>query len=59
MPEFRCYCLSTDDKILRGHSIEAEDLAAAIKTARELCQGHDGAHPDRIEVWQGTRLLHP
>lgn len=59
MVEFRCYCLGSDNKIIRGDSVLAEDVTTAIEIARTRFRSIGGAHPDRIEVWQGERRLHP
>jgi hypothetical protein len=59
MPVYRCYCINGENRIVLGEYVEASDLNAAIKAARELCRSHPGAHPDHIEVWLGTKRLYP
>jgi hypothetical protein len=59
MLTFRYYCLDENEKIIRGDNIMAQDLAAAIKAARKLCQSAAGGHPERIEIWQGAKRLYP
>jgi hypothetical protein len=55
MQNFRMYCLTEDDRIVRGADIEAIDLSEAIAAAREQCAMLE--HGGHFEVWQGVKRL--
>jgi hypothetical protein len=55
MPIFRCFGLTEDNRIIWGRHIEAEGISAAIIACTRIA-------PDvtrRVEVWLGSRKLHP
>jgi hypothetical protein len=54
MPFFRAYCLDADDRVIMGEDVEAPELTTAIDAARRMCIKYPGAHPERLEVWEGT-----
>ena len=55
MPTFRCFGLTEDNRIIWGRHIEADNSSAAIiactRIAPEVTR--------RVEVWLGSRKLHP
>jgi hypothetical protein len=51
MAEYRAYILAPDGRIMRPVDLECDDDDAAIKTARQLVDGHD------VELWQGSRKI--
>jgi hypothetical protein len=56
--EYRFYCLDANNKIVSADTIRADSVEEAVAAARESCSGA-GFQSDRVEVWQGTRRVHP
>jgi hypothetical protein len=55
MAIFRCFGLTEDNRIIWGRHIEADGISAAIIACTRIA-------PDvtrRVEVWLGSRKLHP
>jgi hypothetical protein len=57
MPTYRCFCLTTDSRIITGANVEAPRLSGAIAAARLQWQEVPRFHS--VEVWQGDSLLYP
>lgn len=57
MPRYRCFCLTSDGRIITGAFIEAASVAAAVQHAIQRWRNVPGA--DRAEVWLGHKLLVP
>lgn len=53
MPQYRYYCLGSDDHLLGGGELTAADVRAAIEAAHAACAGHAQVPSARIEVWRG------
>jgi hypothetical protein len=51
VPEFRCFCLASDDKVVWETLVEAQNLDAAIVAAHVACQDHFKTTTSRVEVW--------
>jgi hypothetical protein len=51
MPAYRVYCLDGAGRVWAAEWIEAEDDAAATKSARQFKTAV------RCEIWQGQRLV--
>ncbi len=56
--EYRFYCLDADNKIVSADTLTADSVEDAVAAARAGC-ADAGFHPGRVEVWQGTRRVHP
>jgi hypothetical protein len=54
---YRCFCLTTDNRIIAGAHISAADVQTALELARRNWQLTPGFHS--IEVWFGHSRLHP
>jgi hypothetical protein len=53
----RCYFLR-DNKIEFAQRMRATSDADLIQQAHELFRSRNGVKYDRLEVWQGRRLVH-
>jgi len=58
MAKFRFYCLSNQDHIILGETLDVLDLETAIQAAYRACRDHPHFSTSRIEVWQGEGLLY-
>ena len=52
---YRYYLLDEHDKIVFEAWVECSDLAAAVAIARASVDRHEGASPDRIEIWHNEK----
>ena len=51
VPKFRAFCLTPDDRIEWGLTIDAPNLQAAIVAAHRACQEHFRTSESRVEIW--------
>ena len=58
MPQYRCFCLTEEDRVAWGLHLEAKNLEAAIEAAHRACQEHLHASSSRVEIWCGANKLH-
>jgi hypothetical protein len=58
MSQFRCFCLTADDRIAWGLRVEAANLEAAIKAGERACQLHLETSLPRVEIWRGANKLY-
>jgi hypothetical protein len=58
MSQFRCFCLTADDRIAWGLRVEAPNLEAAIKAGERACQLHLKTSLPRVEIWRGVNKLY-
>jgi hypothetical protein len=58
VPQYRCFCLTEEDRVAWGLNLEAKNLRAAIEAAHRACQEHLHASPSRVEIWCGANKLH-
>ena len=58
MPDYRCYCLSGDDRIVAVTEGTHTDDAAAVRWAEDLYELGAHRHCFGIELWRNARLVH-
>lgn len=58
MPQFRCFCLTADDRIAWGLRLEATNLEAAIEAGERACHLHLKTSRPRVEIWRGANKLY-
>ncbi len=58
MPQYRCFCLTADDRVAWGLHLDATTLEAAIEAAHRACQEHLKTSSSRVEIWRGAYKLH-
>ncbi len=58
MPDYRCYCLSGDNRIVAVTEATLVDDAAAVAWAESLYEGGPHSHCSGIELWRNARLVH-
>src|SRR5450432_1178850 len=58
VPQYRCFCLTEEDRVAWGLHLEAKTLEAAIEAAHRACQEHLHASSSRVEIWRGANKLH-
>jgi hypothetical protein len=58
VPQYRCFCLTEDDRVEWGLHLEAKNLDAAIEAAHRACQEHLHSSSSRVEIWRGANKLH-
>jgi hypothetical protein len=57
MPAYRCYYLSSQDRIVAVESFIAADDQAAMETAKGLFAARKDQAVLGYEVWEGSRLV--
>jgi|HubBroStandDraft_6_1064221.scaffolds.fasta_scaffold5462681_1 hypothetical protein len=57
MPTYRCFCMTTDNRIITGGYINAKDVASALEVAHR--RWHEVPSFHAAEVWLGSRLMYP
>jgi hypothetical protein len=58
VPKFRAFCLTPDDRIEWGLTIDAPNLQAAIAAAHRACQEHFRTSKSRVEIWRRADKLY-
>ena len=58
VPKFRAFCLTPDDRIEWGLTIDAPNLQAAIAAAHRACQEHFRTSASRVEIWRRADKLY-
>ena len=58
MPDYRCYCLSGDNRIVAVVEKTHRDDAAAIRWAERLFAWGEFKDCAGMELWRNARLVH-
>jgi hypothetical protein len=56
--QYRCFCLTADDRIAWGLRVEATNLEAAIEAGERACRLHLKTSLPRVEIWRGASKLY-
>ena len=57
MPTYRCFCTTTDNRIITGAQVTADSLPSAVEAADKLWQMVPEFH--LVEVWLGRDRVCP
>jgi len=58
MPDYRCYCLAGDNRIVAVAEETHTDDAAAVEWAEDLFALGDYKHCFGVELWRNARMVH-